>query len=94
MQLCHCAELLVTKPRLFQRPPGNSRFAGFLPDFEVILVVDIAESPVKRTFRGVPHRPPERSMPLHLLKRCMATLTTTGNVTTESNVEIATNAVG
>ena len=56
MQLCHCAELLVTKPRLFQRQPGNSRFAGLLPDSEVILVVDIAENPEKRAFRGVcPH---------------------------------------
>jgi len=32
--------------------------------------------------------------PIQLPKRCMATLTTTGNVTTESKVEIATNAVG
>ena len=34
---------------------GNSRFAGFLPDSEVILVVDIAEIPEKRAFRGVCH---------------------------------------
>ena len=55
MQLCHCAELLVTKPRLFQCQPGNCRFAVLLPDSEVILVVDIAEIPEKRAFRGVPH---------------------------------------
>ena len=43
-------------PRLFHRPPGNSRFAGLLPDSEVILVVDIAEIPEKRAFRGIcPH---------------------------------------
>ena len=42
--------------RPFQRPPGNSRFAWFLPAFEVIQRVEIAESPVKRAFRGVcPH---------------------------------------
>ena len=40
-------------PRLFQRQPGNSRFAGLLPDSEVIQRVEIAESPVKRAFRGV-----------------------------------------
>jgi hypothetical protein len=40
----------------FSAPPGNSRFAGLLPDSEVILVVDIAEIPEKRAFRGVcPH---------------------------------------
>ena len=57
-------------PRLFQRPPGNSRFAGLLPDFEVIQRVEIAESPVKRVFRGVcPHpflllpRTPSSSLP-------------------------------
>ena len=37
-------------------PPGNSRFAGLLLDSKVIQRVEIAESPVKRTFRGV--RPP------------------------------------
>jgi len=40
-------------PRPFLRPPGNSRFAGLLPDSEVIQRVEIAESPVKRAFRGV-----------------------------------------
>jgi hypothetical protein len=34
-------------------PARNSRFAGFLPDSEVIHKVKIAESPVKRAFRGV-----------------------------------------
>ena len=43
-------------PRLFQHPPGNSRFAWFLPASEVIQRVEIAESPVKRAFRRV--RPP------------------------------------
>ena len=43
----------VAMTRLFQRQPGNSRFAGLLPDSEVILVVDIAEIPEKRAFRGV-----------------------------------------
>lgn len=43
-------------PRLFQRPPGKSRFAWPLPASEVIQRVEIAESPVKRAFRGV--RPP------------------------------------
>ena len=43
-------------PRPFQCPPGNSRFAGFLPDSKDIQRVEIAESPVKRVFRGVcPH---------------------------------------
>ena len=43
-------------PRLLQRPPGNSRFAGLLPDSEVIQRVEIVESPVKRALRGVcPH---------------------------------------
>jgi hypothetical protein len=36
-----------------QSPPCNSRVAGLLPDSEVILVVDIAEIPEKRAFRGV-----------------------------------------
>ena len=40
-------------PRLFQRPPGNSRFAGYLLDSKVIQRVEIAKSPVKRAFRGV-----------------------------------------
>ena len=39
--------------RPFQRPPENSRFAGFLLDSEVIQRVEIAESSVKRAFRGV-----------------------------------------
>ena len=39
-------------PRPFQLPTGNSRFAGLLPDSEVIQRVEIAESPVKRAFRG------------------------------------------
>jgi len=39
--------------RLFQRQPGNSRSAGLLPDSEVIQRVEIAESSVKRAFRGV-----------------------------------------
>ena len=43
-------------PRPFHRPPGNSRFAWFLPASEVIQRVEIAESPVKRAFCGV--RPP------------------------------------
>jgi len=43
-------------PRPFQRPPGNSRFAWPLSDSEVSQRVEIAESPVKRAFRGV--RPP------------------------------------
>ena len=43
-------------PRLLRSSPGNIRFAVLLPDFEVILVVDIAEIPEKRAFRGVrPH---------------------------------------
>ena len=43
-------------PRPFQRPPGYSRFAGLLLDSKVIQRVEIAESPVKRAFRGVcPH---------------------------------------
>ena len=43
-------------PRLSKSPPGNSRLAGLLPDPEVIQRVEIAESPVKRAFRGVrPH---------------------------------------
>ena len=42
--------------RPFQLPTGNSRSAGLLPDSEVIQRVKIAESPVKRAFRGV--RPP------------------------------------
>ena len=60
-----CAQSLVRhtkKPvpfassRLFHRPPGNSHFAGLLPDSEVVQRVEIAESPVKRAFRGVcPH---------------------------------------
>ena len=39
--------------RPFHRPPGNSRFAGLRPDSKVILRVEIAESSVKRAFRGV-----------------------------------------
>jgi hypothetical protein len=43
-------------PRPFQHPPGNSRFALFLPASEVSQRVEIAESPVKCAFRGVrPH---------------------------------------
>ena len=38
--------------RPFQRPPGNSRVAWLLLDSEVIQRVEIAESPVKRAFRG------------------------------------------
>ena len=48
-------------PRLFQRPPCNSRLARFLPASEVIQRVEIAESPVKRTFHGIrphPFNPP------------------------------------
>ena len=49
-------------PRLSKSPPRYSRFAGLLPDSEVILVVDIAESPGKRAFRGVrPHPFVERA---------------------------------
>ena len=52
--------------RLFQLPPESSRFAGLLPDSEVILVIDIAEIPEKRAFRGVcPH--PVRQLPIRLL---------------------------
>ena len=65
MQLCHCAELLVTKPRLFQRPPGNSRFARFLPASEVIQRAEIAESPVKRAFRGA------RPHPIHAFEHAL-----------------------
>ena len=43
----------VAMTRLFQRQPGNSRLARFIPASEVILVVDIAEIPVKRALRGV-----------------------------------------
>ena len=47
---------LAAMSRLSQRPPGNSRFAGFLPDSKDIQRVEIAESPVKCAFRGVcPH---------------------------------------
>ena len=38
-----------------QSPPCNSRLAWFLPASEVIQRVEIAESHVKRAFRGVPH---------------------------------------
>ena len=49
--------ITVRTPRPFQHPPGNSRLrGGLLPDSEVIQRVEIAESPVKRAFRGV--RPP------------------------------------
>ena len=51
--------------RPFHRPPGNSRLAGLLPDSNVIQRVEIAESSVKRAFRGV--CPP--SFPLHLTTR-------------------------
>jgi len=34
-------------------PAREQPFAGLLPDSEVIQRVEIAESPVKRTFRGV-----------------------------------------
>ena len=56
-------------PRLFQRPPGNSRFVGPLPDSEIILRVEIAESPVKCAFCGV--CPPSfmGCVPLHLTTR-------------------------
>ena len=47
-------------PRLFQRLPGNSRFAVFLPDSKDIQRVEIAESSVKRAFRGV-CPPPDQS---------------------------------
>jgi hypothetical protein len=40
-------------PRLSKSPPESIRFAGLLPDSEVIQRVKIAESPVKRAFRGV-----------------------------------------
>ena len=46
-------------PRLSKSPPESLRFAGLLPDSEVIQRVEIAESPVKRAFRGVrPYRFP------------------------------------
>ena len=60
-------------PRSLQRPPGNSRFAGLLPDSEVIQRVEIAESPVKRAFRGVPIQFQEFSF-CHLTLRRHATL--------------------
>ena len=53
----------VAMPRHFQLPTGNSRFAGFLPDSKVIQRAEIAGSPVKRAFRGVPTRSPTRSWP-------------------------------
>ena len=40
-------------PRLSKSPPGNSRFAGPLPDSEVIQRVEIAGNPEKRALRGV-----------------------------------------
>ena len=44
-------------PRLSKSPPESIRFAGLLPDSEVIQRIEIAESPVKRAFRGVcPYR--------------------------------------
>ena len=43
-------------PRLSKSPPESIRLAGLLPDSNVIQRVEIAESPVKRAFRGV--RPP------------------------------------
>ena len=46
----HAADL----PRLFQRPPGNSRVAWLLLDSKVIQRVEIAEIPEKRAFRGIP----------------------------------------
>ena len=48
-------------PRHFQRPPGNSRFAGYLLDSEVIQRGGIAESPVKCAFRGVCPSPIRRA---------------------------------
>jgi hypothetical protein len=48
-------------PQLVQRQPGNCRFAGLLPDSEVILVVDIAGIPVKRAFRKVCPPPDQRT---------------------------------
>jgi len=36
-------------PRLFQRTARNSRFAGLLPDPEVVRKVEIAESPLMGT---------------------------------------------
>ena len=48
-----CPHFCQISPRLSQRPTGNSRSAGLLPDFEVIQRVEIAERPVKRAFRGV-----------------------------------------
>jgi len=43
----------VAMTRLFQRQPGSSSFAWFLPASKVIQKVEITESPVKRAFRGV-----------------------------------------